>query len=356
MLTEPKSLVLVDEPELNLNPGLACRFWDILENELPETIFIYATHCVSFAMRRHVDYVIVLSKSLDCATSIDDLSEIAPNDLRDLLGAIPSILSSSSAIAIEGTENSFDQTFYRWLLNDHDIEVIPIGGCSDVHNVANKTGVWDKIAPSVKIVGVIDSDYRNEGELNNFKNGSTHVLDYHEVESYLCNPKLITEIAEKLSVLDPIPSEADLTNFILESFESQIHNISAQRTFARGKIRLGVSVSKKALSKVESEEDLKGVISVEAKKEEQKATDFIGEAKILAILEEELKECKEAFEKKDLTKILKLIPGKELLNKLAPKAGCRSERNLVNAVKRHIDISEYPELSSLRDELKSKYE
>ena len=71
MLTEPGSLIIVDEPELNLNPGLACRFWDILENELPESIFIYATHCVSFAMRRHVDYVVVLSKTLGCVTTIE---------------------------------------------------------------------------------------------------------------------------------------------------------------------------------------------------------------------------------------------------------------------------------------------
>lgn len=356
MLTEPGSLIIVDEPELNLNPGLACRFWDILENELPESIFIYATHCVSFAMRRHVDYVVVLSKTLGSVTTIEDLSEIPPNDLRELLGAIPSILSSSSAIAIEGTENSFDQAFYRWLLSDNDIEVIPIGGCNDVHSVANKTGIWDKIAPSVKIVGVIDSDFRNEGELNNFKIGSTHVLKYHEIESYLCNPKLINEVADKLSVLDSIPSESELTEFIIELFESKINHISAQRTFARGKIRLGVSVEKNALSRVESEEDLKTIISIEAKKEEQKASNFIGESKILEILEEELYECKQALENKDLSKILKLMPGKELLNKLAPKAGCRSERNLVNAVKRHIDLNKYPELSSLRDELKAKYE
>ena len=308
MLTEPNSLILVDEPELNLNPGLACRFWDILENELPESIFIYATHCVSFAMRRHVDYVIVLSKNAESTTSIEDISEIDPNDLRELLGAIPSILSSSSAIAVEGKENSFDQSFYRWLLDDHDIEVIPIGGCSDVHSVANKTGVWDKIAPSVKIVGVIDSDYRNEEELNNFKKGFTHVLDYHEVESYLCNPKLICEIASKLSVLDIIPEESQIEDFIIKSFEDKINHIAAQRTFARGKIRLGVSVSKNVLSNISDEAELKAAISIEAEKEEKKAADFIGQARILEILNEELELCKKALSEKSIPMILSLIP------------------------------------------------
>ena len=75
MLAENKSLILVDEPELNLNPGLACRFWDIVEIELPESIFVYATHCVSFAMRNHVQKIIVLGKNNANFTNIENISE-----------------------------------------------------------------------------------------------------------------------------------------------------------------------------------------------------------------------------------------------------------------------------------------
>ena len=102
VLAESNSLILVDEPELNLNPGLACRFWDIVEAELPNAVFIYATHCVSFAMRKSVDRIAVLSKNPDNNTFIKNIGELNSVELYDLLGAIPAILSSNSALAVEG--------------------------------------------------------------------------------------------------------------------------------------------------------------------------------------------------------------------------------------------------------------
>ena len=48
----PNAVFLVDEPELNLHPLLACRLWNVIESELPDAIFVYGTHCISFAMRR----------------------------------------------------------------------------------------------------------------------------------------------------------------------------------------------------------------------------------------------------------------------------------------------------------------
>lgn len=355
VLAEDNSLILVDEPELNLNPGLACKFWDIVEAELPNAIFIYATHCVSFAMRKSVDRIAVLSKNPENNTFIKNIGELKSGELYELLGAIPAILSSNSALAVEGKENSFDQLFYRWLLDSNDIEVIPVGSCENVKSMANKKGVWEKIAPSVKINGVIDSDFKPEQELTNFNNGSTLTLKYHEVESYFCDPKLICELANKLSVLDPLPKEQDLLEFIFQEFENQINTISAQRTFARGNIRLGVSIEKKVLSSIDSIEDLRNAIAKGAELEQAKA-ETIGKEQMLKILDEELKNCKKALDEKSLSKILKLIPGKQLLNKLAPKAGCRSERNLANAVKKHINITDYPELVTLKTDLIKKIE
>ena len=353
MLAESKSLILVDEPELNLNPGLACRFWDIVENELPESIFIYATHCVSFAMRNHVQKIIVLGKNNANFTNIENISELDSNELRELLGAIPAILSSSAALAVEGKENSFDQSFYRWLLRNNDLEVIPIGGCTDVVSVATKTGIWEKIAPTVKIGGIIDCDYRSSEELINLEKQTTLVLDYHEVESYLCDPKLISEIGTALSVIENIPTEDEIKEFILESFTKQINIISAQRAFARANIRLAVSLDRSTLSSISSEEDLKSLVATEAAKEAQKAHETVGTEKTLAILNEELDRCKKALANKSIDEILYLMPGKELLNKLAPKVGCRSERNLANAVKKHINIQDYPKLVALKEKIEN---
>ncbi|MEY8849844.1 ATP-dependent endonuclease [Psychroserpens sp. XS_ASV72] len=355
VLAESNSLILVDEPELNLNPGLACRFWDIVEAELPNAVFIYATHCVSFAMRKSVDRIAVLSKNPDNNTFIKNIGELNSGELYELLGAIPAILSSNSALAVEGKENSFDQLFYRWLIQSNDLEVIPVGSSANVKNMANKKGIWEKIAPSVKINGVIDSDFKSDNELNNGEDNNTLTLQYHEVESYFCDPKLVCELANKLSVLDPLPNEDEIAEFIIKEFESQINTISAQRTFSRGNIRLGVSLEKKVLSSIDTVDELKDAIAKGAELEKAKA-ESIGKEQMLKILDEELSKCQKALDDKSIPEILKLIPGKQLLNKLAPKAGCRSERNFANAVKKHIDIKDYPHLSELKTELTKKFE
>lgn len=351
ILADSNSFILVDEPELNLNPGLACRFWDIVENELPDAIFIYATHCVSFAMRRNVETIYVLSNNPDNITKIEDISELDSFQLNSLLGAIPAILSSSLALAVEGEESSFDQTFYKWLLSNNDLEVIPVGGCSDVNSVSNKRGIWDKIAPNVKIGGIIDSDYRSDEELSNFSNSATTILKYHEVESYLCTPKLIHDVGNALSVVENVPTEEEVRQLIINAFQSQKNAIAAQRTFARAKIRLGVSVHKKALSQITSEEKLKEIVSKEAEKEEKKASDSIGKERIIKILDEELNRCKSAIESSSIDDILKLMPGKALINQLSPKIGCRTERNLLNAVKKHIQAGDFPHLVALKNEI-----
>lgn len=354
VLADSNSLILVDEPELNLNPGLACRFWDIVEAELPDAVFIYATHCVSFAMRKSVDRIAVLSKNPNNNTFIKNISELNSGELHDLLGAIPAILSSNSALAVEGKENSFDQLFYRWLVQNNDLEVIPVGNSANVKDMANKKGIWEKIAPSVKIHGIIDSDFKSEDELKNGDDSNTLTLKYHEVESYFCDPKLVCELASKLSVLDPLPDVNEITDFIFDEFESQINTISAQRTFARGNIRLGVSLKKKVLSSIDSIDELKEAIAQGAELEKAKA-ESIGKEQMLLILDEELTKCQKALEERSIDQVLKLIPGKQLLNKLAPKAGCRSERNFANAVKKHISIEDYPQINDLKTELINKF-
>ena len=153
ILAESNSLIIVDEPELNLNPSLACRLWDTIENDLQGCIFIYGTHNVGFSMRTNVNRVFVLSNVNENISEIKNISEIQNNDLRSLLGNIPAILSTSNALITEGQNNSFDSIFYRWLTGTENIEIVPMGGCGDVQAVANRTGVWEAILPHIILHG-----------------------------------------------------------------------------------------------------------------------------------------------------------------------------------------------------------
>ncbi|MDY7078870.1 MAG: AAA family ATPase [Chloroflexota bacterium] len=198
ILGDPQSLILVDEPELNLNPYLAHRLWNSVETSMPKAVFVYATHSLSFAMRSSVDQVLVLGGQGRQAMEVSDVGAIDQEELREFLGAIPAILAAPAALVVEGQESSFDTLFYEWLLGRKDVAIVPVGGCKNVSSAVKKVGVWERLAPSIQLVGIVDRDYRDDKELSDLSAESCLTLDLHEAESYLCQPTVICHLANAL--------------------------------------------------------------------------------------------------------------------------------------------------------------
>jgi hypothetical protein len=67
LTTAPDSLIIVDEPELNLNALLSDRLWNTIEDGLPNALCVYGTRSIGFAMRQNVDTVVALSRTGDRA-------------------------------------------------------------------------------------------------------------------------------------------------------------------------------------------------------------------------------------------------------------------------------------------------
>ena len=196
---EAKSFVIVDEPEQNLHPLLAARVWGIIEERLPDAVFLYATHSLSFAIRESVETVIVLSgRHNENQIQLSTPLELDFEELRPFLGAIPSILASDHCVFVEGHDQSFDSIFYQWLLGGAGTNVVPVGGSDDVIRAATGTGAWGQLADKVRIVGIIDRDFRASGELEGLGAPLIHVLPLHEAESYLCIPELVYDLANHL--------------------------------------------------------------------------------------------------------------------------------------------------------------
>jgi ABC-type glutathione transport system ATPase component len=52
LLTKPKSLVIVDEPELHVNRAILAKLWDAIEAARSDCAFIYLTHDIEFTVTR----------------------------------------------------------------------------------------------------------------------------------------------------------------------------------------------------------------------------------------------------------------------------------------------------------------
>lgn len=351
-LADNNSLIIVDEPELNLNASLALRLWETIESDLDGAMFIYATHNIGFAKRTNVDSLYVLGKNEEHISKINDITEIDDVTANALLGTIPAILSNSSVLVVEGQDDSFDFPFYQWLLDGIEIGIVPIQGSHDVKAVTSRAGVWDQIAVGIKLRGIIDRDYKPKGEITDFSGSNCLVLDYHEVESYFCHPDLIAILSTRLGVNEL--SVDDVKNMLLNEFSSSMLSIAVQRVVAQTSLRLGVSIEKQVLARISDEKKLKTILCQRAKEEIKKAS-LIDADNVMTLFQKEISNCKKALEEKDIETILVLLPAKNLIEKIAKKMGLNNKLLLLKAVKKHIRLEEFDHLSNLQTAVKGLF-
>jgi ABC-type cobalamin/Fe3+-siderophores transport system ATPase subunit len=348
LVAEPTSIVVVDEPELNLNPQLAIRVWETIEAHLSEAIFIYATHSISFAIRTSVETLIALSRKGQPSLQITDINELDSEYLREFLGAIPAVLSSKKAIAIEGRDSSFDLLFYRWLINNPDISIVPLADCHSVKAATTKTRIWEKLAPSVKILGIIDRDYRSEEELEKYQK-SCLVLDYHEAESYLCHPDVIITLAQAVGAVESIPTSEDISKRILDSLALDKLKIAANRTAIRFWTNFSVSLSRQKIGQCHNEEQLKQAFTEELRAQTQKLEPLSDQ--ILVYLDQELTAINNIIQNKNIEGALVFLPAKNLIIQLANLIGVKDSLALARTAAKHLDIEAFQHLKALKNKM-----
>lgn len=376
--------VVVDEPELNLNSGLAVRVWETIEQEIlsssdeSETedtffeeddevpYFVYATHSLGFASRSAVDRVIVLDNKAGVATCVDSPSSLLENEAitsEDYLGALTTIVATPTALITEGENGSIDRAFYRWVIGEEwsrkkdGVPVIPLRGSSDVKGAIKQEGIWNEIGENTHLVGVTDRDYLSDSQLKGLKSDNLLILNLHEVESYFCLPKLLCDLAEE-RVVKKQPTEEDIEEKILEYAESKRVSVATKRVAEEKNITLTVSVTNKDLEEADSAEEVAGLLEQSAEEGLQAAENRLSGSQARDAFETELNQIDDAIENENIVKILKLFPGKELLRRLGHFVGYPSgdTDQILRATRRLLDPSSYRKLEKLRDELRTALE
>ena len=346
--SQPNSVIFVDEPELNLHPELAKSVWDTVENELDDAVFVYATHSLAFAMRAAVKTIVVLGGYEKNPMQIEGIAEIEPSELREFLGAIPAILAASRVVATEGDESSFDNTFYRWILGSFDAQIIPLGSRNAVISATKGSGVWERLAPSVRVIGVVDRDYWPDASISALETEVCTVLDFHEAESYLCHPEAVVDLADKLGLVPTIPTEVEILEGICQFIDERRCNIAALRTFAATDVSANVSLPKSTLRELTSEQEYRKAIADSFKTKAQSVITAVDEAKGIERFNQELARCKQATVDRDISELLTLAPGKELLPMLMQRTGCKSPQEMARAALKHLNPQKYQHTDALQ--------
>jgi len=356
LLSSNNPLIVVDEPELNLNPSLAIDLWRLIESTLPNAVFVYATHCVSFAMRSEVETLFVLPRTGVGLIQANNLANLAPEELKPFLGAIPSILASSKALVVEGEEkNSLDSLLYRWLVGDPSLSIEAVGSCNNVISAVRRDGIWKTLGEPNKIVGIIDRDFHSDNRLNQLEAEGVYIFPFHEVESVFCIPSIAVSLATALKLVEKLPTETDITRTILECWQRAYIQTAARRTFEAVAFSYSPSLSSKLLESIGSDADkIEAAVIEQCKKD---ATAYFAtrqEINFRKTYSENLTLCKSALDTQNINTILKLMPAKALAGAILPLIGCGNLETTARALTRHCKSADLSDLKDIRSALRTR--
>lgn len=189
--------IVVDEPEMHLHPIIHRNLWDKLEEERPDSKFIYLTHDLDFASSRiNAKKLWLRSFVFPDQFNLEDIpsNEIPEPLLLELLGSRQNILFC------EGLGKSLDVKIYRILYPDYVIK--PVGGCFEVMSF---TRAFNKLEnTTTKAIGIIDADYHSTERLVALQVSRVFGLQVAEVENLLLAPEVLEAVCNDLEAVDKI--------------------------------------------------------------------------------------------------------------------------------------------------------
>lgn len=221
------SVILIDEPELHLNPKLAKKlpefYYETIGKELNNQIWL-VTH--SDAILKEVvgnlDYSVYhMFESSDNGEnqarkiSFSTETEAA---LIDLIGEFSTYVPGNKIVIFEGEDSDFDETMTNTLFPEfkNHINSISAGSKTNVSNVQSiLKAASEKGLISKKFFSIVDKD---SDEIIKDAEKSTYSWDVYHIENYLLDEKFILMVLNELGFYND-KTEDDVNKALIECAE-----------------------------------------------------------------------------------------------------------------------------------------
>ena len=313
LLAPKNSFIFIDEPENHLNSSLMNKLFDRLEAERKDVVFIYATHNVSFIETRNNAKLIYLRKTEKgdswLFTKYEDVKNLPVDVVLNVEGL------RDDVVFCEGEHNnSFDKKILSILLPNY--QVIPSQGCS---KVILQTSIFNENATILrkKAFGIVDYDFRSDDDVADLKKKSVFVLDVNEIENLFICTECLKEMSAFLS-----------TDKKIDDLEKNVIQVSTKKID---------DIKKDYATKLFRKLHLKNRFdSIE--KIEEKIDELNKHNKNLFLEHYEMfcSRLADALDNNDYREVLRLVPGKMILNDVARMFGLVSgeefARQLLNRI------------------------
>ncbi|GAB3784794.1 AAA family ATPase [Dyella agri] len=213
------SIFCIDEPELHMHTRLQSQLLDELLRQIPTHCQLWlSTHSIGMmrrAMELHranpdevvfldfgafdFDQPTVMKPAVIDRTFWKKMFAVALDDLSELV-------SPKQIVFCEGRRESggsrststFDAAVYRTIFGalHPDTEFVPLGGTSELDRDALLLStVLTQMLPSIRTWKVFDRDDRSAAEITELNASGTRVLARRDLESYLWDDEILSELA-----------------------------------------------------------------------------------------------------------------------------------------------------------------
>ena len=251
LTAKPGTLILIDEPERHLHRSIISPLLSELFKKRPDCAFVVSTHEVMLPLDNPFARTLLLR---ECSYLGDDVSawqadlvgpnaEIPEDFRRDILGGRRRLLF------VEGSADSLDKPLYSLVFPD--VSVVAKAGCRDVENAV--VGIRGTVALHwLHAFGIIDSDRRTQGEINDLKNKGVYALSVFSVESIYYHPEVQRRVAERHASVTGEDASTRLANAKTAALSAVTSNV--QRLSERA---VEKTVREKILSHVPRQPDIR---------------------------------------------------------------------------------------------------
>lgn len=235
-------IIIIDEPEIHLHRSIMDKLWTSIEAERKDCFFIYITHDTQFAAT-HKNSEKLWIKNYDGTNwnfeEIKD-SNLPEQLLLDILG------NRKPVLFVEGTSDSYDTKLYSEIYKNY--YVIPCGSCSSVISQTKSMKMNEQLH-NFKCYGIIDRDYRDDYEIDAYKEDNIFTLEVAEVENLFLTEELLKVINNILEFNDNSRIERIKKYIIEDRFAKEINKQICEAIVSELKFKLNTA----SISKVNEE-------------------------------------------------------------------------------------------------------
>ena len=236
-------IVLIEEPELHLHPGLEIDMMKYLQRICDQRQLLITSHSTNFVAKADHCRVFVVSNT-DSTTVQSMQSSEFPEYIPDLLGMkLNSLFFYERLVFVES--ESDERILRAWAetldldLTSTNVGFVRMNGSRSLTTFAAGETLSFLKTRQMKIFFLIDRDERTEREIERLQkqvgdNGVVHVLEQREIENYLINPRLlfdwIVDKREGSSFSGENPRDPDAVRVVIENYVKQL---KAETVFRR---------------------------------------------------------------------------------------------------------------------------